>query len=100
MFVHQINCTEKHLYEKLQRKRRKHNTNCKKAENQSNMNEELLQLIEKRLEELQFKKVILERMKTRDAKILNNRMIKEDEGMFYRKTKGKNKRNRKTPKIE
>ena len=39
-------------------------------------------------------------MKTRDAKILNNRMIKEDEGMFYRKTKGKNKRNRKTPKIE
>lgn len=68
IIVHQINCTEKILNEKLQRKRRKHNANCKKAENQSDMNEELLQLIGKRLEELQFKKVILERIKTRDAK--------------------------------
>ena len=54
-------------------------------------------LKKKWLEELRYKKVILERIKKRNAKIRNNRMLKEDEGIFYRKTKEKNKRNGKTP---
>ena len=39
-------------------------------------------------------------IKIKDARIRNNKMFQEDEGMFYRKTKGTKQLKEKVPKME
>ena len=56
-----------------------------KTRNQLISNNEVLKEKELWLEELRYKKLKLEKTRTRDAKIKNNRMFNEDEAMFYRK---------------
>ena len=63
-------------------------------------NNELMQVKEKWLEELRYRKIKLEKAETRDARIRDNRMFKEDEGMFYRRFNAKKKRKGKVPEID
>ena len=70
------------------------------ADQQLNRNEDLVLVKEKALDELRYRKVNLIRMKIRDARIRNNRMFKEDEGMFYRNSQGTSEKKGKIPKIE
>ena len=55
---------------------------------QLNRNEDLIYVKEKALDELRYRNIKLKRMKIKDARIRNNRMFQEDQGMFYRKTQG------------
>ena len=63
-------------------------------------NEDLLQFKEKALEDLRYLKVKVEKVKTRDARIRNNRMFGEDQAGFFRKTQGANEKKGKVPNIE
>ena len=54
--------------------------------------EELIYLKEKTLDELRYQHTKLKHVKTRDARIRNNRMFQEDQGMSYRKTQERSKR--------
>ena len=54
-------------------------------------NNELLKVKEKCLEELRYRKIKLKETQTRDARIRDNRMFNEDEGMFYRMINANNK---------
>ena len=63
-------------------------------------NEDLLQLKEKALEDLRYLKVKIDKVKTRDARIRNNRMFGEDQAGFFRKTQGANEKKGKAPNIE
>ena len=55
---------------------------------------------EKWFEEFRYRKVKLDKARMTDQRIKNNRMFKEDEGMFYKKTNKANERKGKVPKIE
>ena len=62
--------------------------------------EELIYLKEKMLDELRYQRTKLKHVKTRDARIRNNRMFQEDQDMFYRKTQGRKQTKSKVPEIE
>ena len=42
----------------------------------------------------------MKRLKIKDARIRNNKMFQEDQGMFYRKTQGTMQLKRKVPRME
>ena len=42
----------------------------------------------------------MKRIKIKDARIRNNKIFQEDQGMFYRKTQGTNYLERKVPEME
>ena len=65
-----------------------------------NSNAELIQAKEKALGDLRYLKVKVERARTRDARIRNNRMFVEDQAMFYRRTQGASEKTGKVPNIE
>ena len=52
------------------------------------------------LDELRYQHPKLKHVKTRDARICNNRMFQEDQSMFYRKTQGQKQMKGKVPEIE
>ena len=56
-----------------------------KVSNKLIKNENLLKMKKIWLEELQYRKTKLGKIRIRDEKIKNNRMFREDEGMFYQK---------------
>jgi hypothetical protein len=56
-----------------------------KVQNKLVKNEEFLKAKEIWLEELRYRKTKLGKIRTRDEKIRNNKMFREDEGRFYRK---------------
>ena len=62
--------------------------------------EELIYLKEKTLDELRYQCTKLKHVKTIDARICNNRMFQEDQGMFCRKTQGRKQTKSKVPEIE
>ena len=70
-----------------------------KTRNQLISNNEVLKEKELWLEELRYKKLKLEKTRTRDAKIKNNRMFNEDEAMFYRKIDSNMEKKGKVPGI-
>ena len=70
------------------------------ANQQLNRNEDLIYVKEKALDELIYRNIKLKRIKIKDARILNNIMFQEDQGMFYRKTQGTKQLKGKVPKIE
>ena len=63
-------------------------------------NEELLQVKEKALGDLRYLKVKIEKTRTRDARIRNNKMFGEDQAMVFRTTQGRNEKKGQTPNIE
>jgi hypothetical protein len=56
-----------------------------KVKNKLVKNEEFLKAKEIWLEELRYRKTKLGKIRTRDEKIRNNKMFREDEARFYRK---------------
>ena len=52
---------------------------------QLNINEELTCANVKLLDKLKYFNIKMERIKTKDARIRNNRKFQEDQGMFHRK---------------
>ena len=54
---------------------------------------------ERALDELGYREVKLERTRSSDAKIRNNRMFEEDQAIFFRKTQGAKEKKSKVPKI-
>ena len=52
------------------------------------------------LDELRYQRTKLKHVKTRDARIRNNKMFQEDQGMFYRKTHGQKQTKGKVPEID
>ena len=53
------------------------------ADQQIERNYELLYVKERALDELRYRKVKLERTRSRDAKVRNNRMFEEDQAIFF-----------------
>ena len=70
------------------------------AHQQLNRNEDLIYMKEKALDELRYRIIKMKRIKIRDARIRNNRMFQEDQGMFYRNTQGTKQLKGKVPEIE
>ena len=70
-----------------------------KVDSQFMNDNELIKVKEKWLEELRYRKIKLEKTYTRDARIRDNRMFREDEGMFYRRINAKKKRQGKVPEM-
>ena len=70
------------------------------ADQQMKRNDELLYVKERASDELRYRKVKLERTRSRDAKIRNNRMFEEDQAIFFRKTQGAKEKKGKVPKIK
>ena len=62
--------------------------------------EDLLKIKEIWLDELRYRKTKLGKIRIRDEKIKNNRMFREDEGMFYRNINNTKERQGKVPDIE
>ena len=62
--------------------------------------EDLLKMKEIWLEELRYRKTKLGKIRIRDEKIKNNRMFREDKGMFYRKINNTKERQGTVPDIE
>ena len=44
--------------------------------------------MKKALDKLKYRNIKMKPIKIKDARIRNNKMFQEDQGMFYRKTKG------------
>ena len=70
------------------------------ADQQLNRNEELICVKEKALDKLRYCNIKMKRLKIKDARIRNNKMFQEDQGMFYRKTQGTKQLKGKVPKME
>ena len=70
------------------------------ADQQIKRNDELLYVKERAVDELRYRKVKLERTRSRDAKIRNNRMFEKDQPIFFRKTQGAKEKKGKVPKIK
>ena len=62
--------------------------------------EDLIYVKEKALGEIRYRIVKMKRIKIKDARIRNNRMFQEDQGMFYRKTQGTKQLRGKAPKMK
>ena len=58
----------------------------KRADQQLNRNEELICVKEEALDKFRYCNIKMKRLKITDARIRNNKMFQEDQGMFYRKT--------------
>ena len=71
-----------------------------KVQNKLVKNEEFLKAKEIWLEELRYRKTKLGKIRTRDEKIRNNKMFREDEGRFYRKINNAKGRRGTVPDIE
>ena len=71
-----------------------------KVPNKLIKNEDLLKMKEIWLEELRYRKTKLGKIGIRDKKIKNNRMFRDDEGMFYRKINNTKERQGTVPDIE
>ena len=71
-----------------------------KVSNKLIKNEDLLKMKEIWLEELRYRKTKLGKIRIRGEKIKNNRMFREDEGMFYRKINNTKERQGTVPDIE
>ena len=56
------------------------------ADQQLNRNEELIRVKEKAFDKLRYRNIKMKHIKIKDARIRNNKMFQEDQGMFYRKT--------------
>ena len=70
------------------------------ADQQLNRNEELICVKEKALYKLRYCNIKVKRLKIKDARICNNKMFQEDQGMFYRKTQGTKQLKGKVPRME
>ena len=70
------------------------------ADQQIKRNDELLYVKERALDELRYRKVKLERTRSRYAKIRNNRMFEEDQAIVFRKMQGAKEKKGKVPKIK
>ena len=70
------------------------------ADQQIKRNDEMLNVKERALDEPRYRKVKLERTRSRDAKLQNNRMFEEDQAIFFRKTQGAKEKKGKVPKIK
>ena len=70
------------------------------ADQQLNRNEELICVKEKALDKLRYCDIKMKRLKIKDARIRNNKMFQEDQGMFYRKTQGTKQLKGKVPRME
>ena len=70
------------------------------ADQQLNRNEELICVKEKALDKLRYCNIKMKRLKIKDARIRNNKMFQEDQGMFYRKTQGTKQLKGKVPRME
>ena len=70
------------------------------ADQQLNRNEELICVKEKALDKLRYCNIKVKRLKIKDARIRNNKMFQEDQGMFYRKTQETKVLKRKVLKME
>ena len=55
---------------------------------------------EKALDKLRYHNIKMKRIKIKDARIRNNKMFQEDQGMFYRKTQRTKQLKGKVPKME
>ena len=70
------------------------------ADQQLNRNEELI-CVKRRLDKSRYCNIKIKRLKIKDARIRNNKMFQEDQGiMFYRKTQGIKQLKGKVPKME
>ena len=58
------------------------------TDQQLNRNEELICVKKKAPDKLRYFYIKTKRMKIKNARIRNNKMFREDCGMFYRKTQG------------
>ena len=84
-----------------QLKRKRDSAKLKKwADQQLNRNEELICVKEKALDKLRYCNIKMKRLKIKDARIRNNKMFQEDQGMFYRKTQGTKQLKGKVPRME
>ena len=63
-------------------------------------NEEVICVKEKALDKLRYRNIKMKRIKIKDARIRNNKMFQEDQGMFYRKTQGAKQLKEKVSKME
>ena len=70
------------------------------ADQQLNRNEELICVKEKALDKLRYCNIKMKRLKIKDARIRNNKMFQEDQGMFYRETQGTKQLKGKVPRME
>ena len=70
------------------------------ADLQLNRNEELICEKEKAIDKLRYRNIKMKRIKIKDARIRNNEMFQEDQGMFYRKTQRMKQQKGKAPKME
>ena len=70
------------------------------ADQKLNRNEELICVKEKALDKLRYCNIKMKRLKIKNARIRNNKMFQEDQGMFYRKTKATKQLKRKVPRME
>ena len=70
------------------------------ADQQLNRNEELICVKEKALDKLRYCNIKMKRLKIKDARIRNNKMFQEDQGMFYRKTQGTKQLKGKVPRMK
>ena len=52
------------------------------------------------LDKLRYCNIKMKRIKIKDARIRNNKIFQEDQGMFYRKTQGTKYLERKVPEME
>ena len=71
------------------------------ADQQLNRNEELICVKRKGRDKSRYCHIKIKRLKIKDARIRNNKMFQEDQGiMFYRKTQGIKQLKGKVPKME
>ena len=70
------------------------------ADQQIKRNDELLYVKERALDELRYRKLKLERTRSRDAKIRNNRRFEKDQAIFFRKMQRAKEKKGKVPKIK
>ena len=69
------------------------------AVQQLSRNKKLICVKEKALEKLRYHNIKVKQSKIKDARISNNKMFQEDQGMFYRKTQGTKQLRGKVPKM-
>ena len=65
-----------------------------------NRNEELICVKEKVLDKLTYCNIKMKRLKIKDARVDNDKVFQEDQGMFYRKTQGTKQLEGKVPRME
>ena len=81
-------------------KRRFYKNWKKRADQNLNKNEGFLCVKEKVLDKLRYRNTKMKRIKIKDARIRNNKLFQEDQGVFYRKTQGMKQLKGKVPKME